>query len=166
MQNKASKFQEIVAREVNKALDTTTGHITDLMGTVIEKFDELRDEVDRGFQTVGEKFEAEEWETPRSSRDDMPGPSNTPRRPDKGRRLSKCPFCRRIECKDPSSCGLKLKWSSRMTIHKRDGLCADKCCYKRHPGRCNKLDKVSCTHCGRKHTVVWCVLRAKQDRLI
>lgn len=149
-----------------KALDTTTGHITDLMGTVIEKFDELHDQMDRGFLTIGEKFEAEEWETPRSSMDDGPGPSNTPKRTDKIRRLSTCPFCRKLKCRDPTNCGLKLKWSSRMAIHKREGLCADRCCYKKHGGRCNKIDQVSCTHCGRKHIALWCVLKAKQDRMV
>lgn len=137
------------------------------MSTVIEKFDDLKDEMDRGFEAVGEKFENDQWETPRSSKsEDGPGPSNTPRRTDKSKRFSRCPFCRRLECRDPTSCGLKLKWSSRMSIYKKEGLCADRCCYKRHSGRCNKANQVQCTHCGRKHLALWCVLLAKQNKMV
>lgn len=136
------------------------------MSVVVEKFDDLQENMDRGFVAVGEKFEAEQWETPRSSPDNGPGPSNTPKRQDKVKRLSRCPFCKRVECRDPTSCGLKLKWSSRIAIHKREGLCSERCCYKRHAGSCQKYENVKCTHCGRKHLALWCILKAKQERMV
>lgn len=152
-------------KEAAKILESTKDHIADLMAVVVEKFDDLQDNMERGFIAVGEKFEQEQWETPASS-PDVAGPSNTPRRPDKSKRFNKCPFCRRLECRDPTSCGFKLKWSSRITIHKKEGLCIDRCCYKRHTGRCNKLDSIKCTFCGRKHLALWCILKAKQDRMV
>lgn len=149
-----------------KAMDATKDQIADLMAVVVEKFDDMQDAMDRGFIAVGERFEAEQWDTPNSSISDAPGPSNTPRRTDRSKRFSRCPFCRRLECKDPTSCGMKLKWSSRISIHKKEGLCGDRCCYKRHNGRCNKYDQVKCSHCGRKHLALWCIQKAKMDRLL
>lgn len=150
---------------MNKATDCAKDQMAELMSVIVEKFDDLRDEMDRGFIAIGERFEAEQWETPNNSFSDGPGPSNTPRRTDKSRR-SRCPFCRKLECKDPTACGLKLKWSSRVSIHKKEGLCSDRCCYKKHNGRCNKFDQVKCTCCGRKHIALWCIMKAKQDRMI
>lgn len=159
-------FQEVVQKEVTKALNETKDHIADLMAVVVEKFDELKDGMDRGFEAVGEKFEEEHWETPQSSHSSHGGPTDTPKRTDKSKRRSRCPFCRRLECKDPVACGLKLKWSSRMVIHKREGLCADRCCYKRHAGKCHKFEQTRCSHCERKHIALWCILKAKQEKMV
>lgn len=161
----AYAFQKLIESKVKKAMDETRDRASDLMSAMVVKFDELTDTIERNMQTLGEKLESEEWSTPSdsiptSSRNNS---SVTPRRQIMPKRRSACPFCSNLQCADPTACGFKVNWSTRMAIHRRRGLCVEKTCYKRHKGKCIRAGQVKCTYCKRDHLALWCILKAQDE---
>lgn len=165
-QNKRFLLQEIVERHVEKAIGETRDRCADVLSTVTEKCDSLEDMVTRKLEDLSDKMVAEEWSTPESSNSRSRRSSDTPRRPDKIKRRSQCPFCSRTECKDPVACGLRLKWTSRLAIKKSKNLCQDSCCFKQHRDKCHKAGKIRCGFCNRIHIKLWCIHYAKDQGML
>lgn len=147
-------------------LDEVRDRCGDLLSTITEKFDNLEDTLDRKMDDITDKLDAEEWLTPSSSSSRGNPISRTPQRPDRVKKRSSCPFCSRTECKDPVACGLRIKWTSRLAIHKNKSLCRERTCYKPHKAPCHKFNKVRCGHCNRAHIKLWCVHYAKEQGML
>lgn len=164
-QNKCYAFQKMIAKSTRLVVNELRERVGDVMATMVEKLADLTDVMDRRMATLGEKLDADQWSTPPNS---LPRQHNiaTPRRPIKPARRTNCPFCSKMHCADPTNCGLKLRWASRMAIHKRRRLCADKTCYKSHAAPCLKANDVKCNHCGMSHLTLWCIYKAKEDGLL
>lgn len=163
-------FQKVVLKHFRLAAGETRDRSADIMSVMVEKFTDLTDVVDRGMRNLEDKMDGESFATPSGSgsrpRHPQNGANATPRRPDRIQKRSRCPFCSRAECADPTQCALRIKWGSRMAIYKKKRLCPSKTCYKSHGGKCLKADEAKCDFCSRKHMSIWCIFRARDEGML
>lgn len=167
IEDKCTAFQKVVSKYNRVAVGETRERVGNLMAAMVEKFTELTDVVDRGLRDLSDQMDGERFATPSGSGSRPRRPSyDTPRRPDKVQKRSRCPFCGKPDCADPTQCALRIRWGSRLSIHKRRGLCPDRTCYKPHKGRCIKAGEIKCSHCGQKHLSIWCIYKAQDDGML
>lgn len=149
--------------EVDRLVEKLGEHVGEILDAMSNKLSTVQDEVDKAIRSIGAGEEgADEASSSGSS-----GSNATPRRkmPVEKRR-SRCPFCSKSNCRDPSQCGLSLSWATRCSIHTRKGLCPSYCCYKQHTNECRRLGKVRCAFCNGRHISLWCArLAGRQQKL-
>lgn len=154
----------MVKEDNDRVIYATTECCNELMSMMSEKFAEIKNELEDTRRSKGRSAgHASEfsgsWGSSRSR------PESTPRRPAPKavEKRSRCPFCTRFKCTDPVGCGFKLSLPTRLSIHRKKNLCAQKTCYKQHAEVCFKEGKVRCTACGGPHLNLWCAFLAKKQ---